>query len=75
MQEITTPLWEFHRQKERGRMMKAKMNAIKSEYALKKKNKEMEERIAREEQEDREAKEKGELPKKMQNLMRKYAKA
>ena len=34
MEEITVKLWDFHRQKERARIMKAKMTAIKEKHEV-----------------------------------------
>jgi hypothetical protein len=75
MEETTVKLWDFHRQKERDRIMKAKMTAIKEKHEAKRKNEEMQARIAKEEREDREAAERGELPRRMIDQMKKYAKA
>ena len=57
--------FRFHLDKERARKTAARSKAIKEKHKQKKKNEEMQRRIAKEEQEDREAAERGELPKRM----------
>ena len=57
--------FHFHLDKERARKTAARLKAVKEKHQQKKKNEEMQRQIAKEEQEDREAAERGELPKRM----------
>jgi hypothetical protein len=62
MDQLTYQLWKYHERKDRDRKMKSKMKEITVKFAAAKKNEEMQERIAKEEKEAREASARGELP-------------
>ena len=75
MKQLTVVFFDFHRQKDRARKSAARSKAIREKHKLKEKNEEMQARIAKEEEEDREAAERGELPKRMIDQIKKEAKA
>ena len=62
MTEMTTSLWNIHEKKEQVRKMNAELAERKKIRAQKKKQDEMQARIAQQEQEDREALDNGQLP-------------
>ena len=75
MDQLTYQLWKYHERKDRDRKMKSKMKEITVKFAAAKKNEEMQERIAKEEKEAREASARGELPATMKAQIQKCAKA
>ena len=75
MIETTTKLWDFHRQKERARIVKAEVTANEKKHKAKQKNEEMQVGIAKEEHNYQEGAQRGKLTKRVIDQMKKYAKA